>query len=277
MKTLYPILLCIMILCKMQVNAQTDSVKQEVQFKAGVFYNSHLHYYGRTDSLQSSGMFVLAELWFNKNIYVNVAPVFVNNALQKFEYAGTVATVGYQFNDLKKWAGNFYLVKPFYKESSQLVQSLLKAQVAGSVTWQSRIINITGGADAKFSNRVDFGAMAGVDHPFRFIWPDRTVLVINPAGYVYAGSQQFTRTRYEKNNFLFLPGTEQEIKENVKKFNILSCELSMPVILAKDRFQLLLIPAYVLPQNLLVVTDRPDLSEQGKKMFYVTAGVKVKL
>jgi hypothetical protein len=36
----------------------------------------------------------------------------------------------------------------------------------------------------------------------------------------------------------------------------------------------LLTPSFVLPQNLLEVSGRPDLSERGKNMFYATAGLK---
>jgi hypothetical protein len=48
----------------------------------------------------------------------------------------------------------------------------------------------------------------------------------------------------------------------------------MPVVVARGRFQFILNPAYVLPQNLLKVQGRPDLTEQGSDMFYLTAGIK---
>src|SRR5438094_9649552 len=102
--------------------AQADTATQnsKTQFKISVNYNSALNYYGRTDSLKSSGIFPMAELWFNKNFYVTAAPVFVNNSVASFDYAGTVATAGFQFNEKNKWFGNIYFVKPFYESSSQL-------------------------------------------------------------------------------------------------------------------------------------------------------------
>src|SRR5947207_14707282 len=110
------------------VQAQTDSTKKsKPQLKLSVNYNSNLNYYGRTDSLRSSGFFPLVELWFNENFYINAAPIFVNNKSASFDYAGTVATAGYQFlSPEKTWLGNFYVVKPFYESKSQLVQSSLK-------------------------------------------------------------------------------------------------------------------------------------------------------
>lgn len=262
-------------LWSLDIHAQKDSSGNKAQFKIGLFYNSGLNYYGRTDSLQSSGVFPLAELWFDKNVYINAAPVFVNNVRDHFQYAGTVTTLGYQFNDQKKWAGNIYVVKPFYRASSQLVQSALKAQVAATLTWQSKVINITGGGDVKFSDHTDFGFTAGIDHPVRFAWPGNVVLVLDPLATVNAGTRQFSDTYYKKSNFLLFPGTEEAVEENVKKFNILSYELSVPVILAVNKFQLLLIPAYVMPENLLPIAGHPGQSEYGKALFYITAGAKI--
>ena len=258
------------------LQGQTDSTENsKPQFKLSVNYNSNLNYYGRTDSLRSSGFFPLAEFWF-KNFYINAAPVFVNNASASFDYAGTVATAGYLFiSEDKKWYNNFYIVKPFYESNSQLVQSALKLQGAFSITNLNKLINITGGADVKFSDKVDFGITAGLDHIFRKQFADNSVLVIDPSAFLYAGTQQFTNSYFKRNNFLNFPVAGQTVSEEMKKFNILSYELSMPVIFAKDKFQLLLTPAYVIPQNLITVQGRPDLSERGKEMFYATIGVKI--
>jgi hypothetical protein len=259
------------------LKAQTDSTeKSKLKLKLSVNFNSGLNYYGRTDSLKSSGFFPLAELWFGENFYINAAPVFVNNSSTSFDYAGTVATAGYQFlSKEKNWFGNFYIVKPFYVSNSQLVQSALKAQTAFSLTNLNKLVNITGGADVKVSDKVDFGVTAGLDHIFRKQFANNSVLVIDPSAYLFAGTQQFTNTYYKQNSFLFVPGAGQRVSENVKNFNVLSYEFSTPVIYAKEKFQLLITPAYVVPQNLITVEGRPDLSERGKEMFYATIGVKL--
>jgi hypothetical protein len=279
-KFFYKWIFALILFSSYTATAQTDSVGNEddqTHFKIGVYYNSALNYYGRTDSLKSSGFFPMAELWFNKNFYVTAAPVFVNNAAVSFDYAGTVATAGFQFNENNKWFGNFYFVKPFYESSSQLVQSALKAQVAMSLSRMTQVINITVGGDIKLSDKIDLGITGGVDHIIRHQFADNSVLVIDPSAYVYAGTQQFTNTYYKKSNFLLFPGVEQSVSEEVKSFNILSYELSMPVIFAKGKFQLLFTPAYVIPQNLITVQGRPDLSERGKEMFYATVGAKLSL
>jgi hypothetical protein len=249
---------------------QSDSSNNKTQFRLGVFYNSHLNYYGRTDSLRSSGVFPLAELVFGSGVYINAAPVFVNNTLQHFEYAGTVATLGYRFNKKNKFAGNIYAVKPVYKDNSELVQSALKAQFSSQFTWLNKVINLTAGADLKLSDHLDYGATAGIDHVFRFEPGGGVVIVVDPSANINAGTQRFSKTYYKKSSFLFFPGVEQEVTESVNQFKILSYEFSMPVIVAKGKFQFIANPAYVLPQNLIV-------TERGENMFYITIGAKINL
>jgi hypothetical protein len=250
--------------------------KEQTQFKIGVNYNSNLNYYGRTDSLRSSGFFPLAELWFNESFYFNAAPIFVSNKVSTFEYGGTIASAGYQFNSENKWLGNIYLLKPFYKENSELVQSTLKAQTGMTLTWLNKAINLTTGGDVKFSDKTDFGFMAGVDHIFRLQLDDKSVLVIDPSATLNASTQQFTRSYLKKTvgSFLF-PGNEQIVNKSAQRFNILSYEFSIPVVYGKGKFQLLITPVYVIPQNLITIENRPDLSERGKEMFYATIGVKL--
>lgn len=281
-------ILLLLILIGYFVNAQsepaeksaedTQTQKKKVEFKISANYNTGLNYYGRTDSLRSSGFYPLAELWFNEKFYMNAAPVFVNNTIASFQYAGTITSIGYQFNSKNKWLGNIYVLKPFYKDNSELVQAALKAQTGMTLTWLNKAVNVTCGADVKFSDNTDFGVTAGLDHIFRYQLDDKSVLVIDPSAYLNAGTQQFSKSYLKRTSgFLFFPGSEQTVTESSQKFNILSYELSIPVIFATGKFQLLLTPAYVIPQNLVVVQGRPDLSERGQEMFYATIGAKISL
>lgn len=259
------------------VNGQTDTTGEaKTEFKISANYNTGLNYYGRIDSLHSSGFFPLAEIWFNEKFYINAAPVFVNNSVASFQYAGTIASAGYQFNSDDKVLGNIYVIKPFYQESAKLVQSALKAQAGMTITLLNKVLNVTGGGDVKFSDKTDVGLTAGLDHIFRYQLNDRSVLVIDPSAYVNAGTQQFTKSYLKRSSgFIFFPGNEQVVTESAQKFNVLSYEFSVPVILATGKFQLLFTPAYVLPQNLIVVEGRPDLSERGENLFYATFGAKM--
>ncbi len=267
---------CLFCLASLVSYGQTDSSsKASVQpkFKLGVYFNTHLNYFGRTDSLRSSGIFPLAELWLNDNFYVNAAPIFVNNKTKSFDYTGSVATAGYRFTtNSKKLSGNIYFVKPFYRDNSQLVQSALKGQGAFTLTALNKIVNVTGGADIKFSKGTDYGVTGGLDHLFRFQLDPKSVLVIDPSAYVYAGTQHFTETYYKNTG---IPGLNQLVTKNTDRFAVLSYEFSMPVVLGLGKVQLLAIPAYVLPQNLITIPNRPDLSERGEDLFYATLGVKM--
>ena len=260
------IILYTLIIAPVFAIAQENS-KTTTEFKLGAYCNSSLNYYGRTDSLKSSGFFPMAEIWLNKSFYINAAPVFVTNESVNFDYAGTVATIGYRFSKENKYAIHLYGVKPFYEPSSQLVQSALKAQVAGMLTINSKAININTGADVKFSDNMDYGLTGGLDHLFKF-QPGKAILVVNPSAYINAGTQEFTKTYYKQSNFVFFPGGSQLFSEEVKRFKVLSYEFSVPVVLGIGKFQLIAIPAYVMPQNLII-------SENGKNMFYATIGGKV--
>lgn len=257
------------------VSAQDSTQKTKPQFKLSVNYNSGLNYFGRTDSLKSRGVFPMAEFWINENFYVNAAPIFVNNALQKMDYAGTVATVGYQYMN-EKWLTNLSVIKPFYEANAQLVQSALKAQANMSFTRLNKVANITLGADAKFSDKVDFGATAGLDHIIRLQAKDNSVLLFDPAIYAYAGTQQFSRTYTRQKSGLPLPGRnrEEQVTETGTRFHILAYEASLPIIFAKNKMMFIATPSYILPQNLLTVPNRPDLSEKGENTFYTTLSLK---
>ena len=279
MKTIHTLFIAAFLFVSATAIGQTDSIgnkKVAVQFKLGVYYNSNLHYLGRTDSLKSSAVFPVAELWFGKGFYINAAPVFINNVTRTFSYEGSVATVGYRFNNQQnKFGGNIFFVKPLYKEGSELVQSALKGQFSSTFTASNKFLNVTIGGDLRFSDKLDYGATGGLDHLFRFEPGDEFVLVVDPSAYIIAGTQQFTRSYYKQSGFPLFPGTEQLVTEDVKRFAILAYEFSMPVVLAKGKFQLIANPAYVIPQNLVKIEGRQDLSERGKEMFFITVGGKV--
>ena len=98
--------------------------------------------------------------------------------------------------------------------------------------------------------------------------------MFDPSAYVYAGTQNFTNTYYRKNNLPLLQGNNQRVTENVQRFNILAYEATLPLIYAKDSWMFLATPSYIVPQNLLTVEGRPDLSERGENLFYMTLAIK---
>jgi hypothetical protein len=155
----------------------------------------------------------------------------------------------------------------------------LKGQTGLNLTWNNKIVNVNGGADLKFSNRTDLGLTAGLDRLFIYLIPNtKAALAFNPSAYAYAGTQNFTQTVRKRNQIAGLPvGNQQTVQEEVTQFSLLSYELSAPIVLVAGKFNATISPSYVMPQNLIKIPNRPDLSERGENMFYITASVGVRL
>jgi len=260
--------------------AQNDTSQHRKNvFSAGVNYQSKLHYFGRTDSLKSSGLFPTIGFELKQGFYVNSNFIFVHNPASPLAYNGTIIEGGFKFPQSRNFSGNIFYNQFLYKDNSELVQSALKSQTGMNLSYNNKIVNVNIGGDAKFSDRTDFGATAGLDHLFIYLIPStKYAVAINPSAYAYGGTQNFTNTYYKKQNVLGLPiGNQQPVTETSTKFNILAYEFSAPIVFVAGKFNASVTPSYVMPQNLAKVSDRPDLSENGKNMFYVTAGVGVRL
>ena len=263
------------ILSYSQESNPKGSLKDELS--ASVNYQSALHYFGRTDSLKSSGLFPSVGFQSKTGLYAQCNFIFVQNAGQATTYAGTIIEAGYRFLQSDHFSGNLFYSQFLYKDKSTLVQSALKSQTGINLSYLNKIVNINGGADLKFSNQTDVGTTLGVDHLFIFTkGMNHIAIAIDPSVYAYAGTQKFTNSYLEKKSMLGFP-VAQQTTEQVTQFNILSYEVSMPVVFVSGKFNASVTPSYVIPQNLITVAGRPDLSERGKEMFYVTLSVGVKL
>ena len=254
---------------------QKDSSEQKkTELVIAVSYNSGLNYYGRVDSLKSSGFYPTLGVNFKNGIYLHSSFIFINNAAYN-GYAASIVEGGYQFKNKKEsWSGNIFVNKFFYKDNTELVQSALKGTAGINLAHLNKIINLNAGADLKLSDKIDIGANAGIDHIFRIEKVGKGVIVIDPSAYLYAGTQNFTQTYYQEKKLLFLPAGEEAITTSSRKFSILSYELSCPVVYGLGKMNLVLSPAYVLPQNLVTVPGRPDLSETGANLFYLTSTLR---
>jgi hypothetical protein len=256
----------------------TTTVKKNV-FTAGINYQSALHYFGRTDSLKSSGLFPTIGFQLKEGFYVNSNFIFVNNSVSSFSYNGTIVEGGFRFPQTKNFSGNIFYTQFLYKDKSQLVQSALHSQTGINLTYNNKIVNVNVGGDAKFSDKTDFGATAGLDHLFLYLIPNtKNAIAVNPSAYAYAGTQNFTNTYYKKQNVLGLPlGNPRAVTETSTRFNVLAYEFSAPVVFVAGKFNASITPSYVIPKNLVKIANRPDLSENGQNMFYVSAGIGVRL
>jgi hypothetical protein len=268
------LLVCCGFVCPLFAQDKDSTAKNKTELVVAISYNSGLNYYGRVDSVKSTGFYPTAGVNFKNGIYLHSSFVFINNASYN-GYAATIAEAGYQFKNKKEsWSGNIFVNKFFYKDNTGQVQSALKGTAGINLAHLNKIINLNAGADVKLSDKIDIGVSAGLDHTFRIENIGKGVIVIDPSAYLYAGTQNFTNTYYQEKNFLFLPAGEEAVTTNSRKFSILSYELSCPVVYGLGKMNLVLSPAYVIPQNLVVVPGRPDLSERGASLFYLTSTLK---
>lgn len=261
--------------CFAQETEQKQTRKNELS--ASVNYQSALHYFGRTDSLKSSGLFPSIGFQSKTGLYAQGNFIFVQNKDLPTTYTGSIIEAGYRFPESEHFIGNLFYSQFLYKDQSTLVQSALKSQTGINLGYTNKILNLTGGLDFKFSNQTDIGATLGLDHLFLFTKGLKNMaFALNPSAYANFGTQNFNNTYIEKKNVLGIPVSQQTTSKSTQ-FNVLSYELSMPVVFVAGKFNASITPAYVIPQNLITVVGRPDLSERGKELFYVTLSVGIKL
>jgi hypothetical protein len=270
--TLFP-LFFIGILLRAQSVDSSSAPEKKITFTAGATFNSSINYYGRTDSLKSQGIYPFAGITLKNGLYLFSNFIFINNALTT-TYAATTLEAGYSFKNKKgTWKGNIFGARFFYNADVSLIQSVVKEQVGFNLANINNVINIHAGADAKFSNQTDFGANAGLDHVFR-IDPvgKKGVIVITPSVYGYFGTQRFSKTYLQEKKFLLFPVSQQQVTQSSNQFGIMSYELSCPIIYGIGKMNLIVTPAYVLPQN--VITAGSASSQKADNLFYTTATIR---
>ncbi len=264
----------ILIACLFAVGlAQAQDTSRYVHVSAGLLYNSGLNYYGRVDSLKSKGLCPFVGITLKNGLYVNSTFVFIENS-QQSQYAATLLEAGYNFKSANNhWAGNLSGSRFFYQQDIALVESAVKEVVSASITELNPIANITLTGSARWSNQVDYNAQAGLDHITRIpnVFSPKGVLVVDPMATIAAGTQNFTTTYYEEKHFLIFPIAQQQLTTSSQQFNILAYEFSCPVVYGLGKLNLMLTPAYVMPQHLLTA------SETGRNLFYINATAKVTL
>ena len=249
----------------------TNDKEKKVRLSVATAFSSRLHYYGRTDSLKSSALIPTIVMQMGKHISITPAFIFINNNQASFNYAASTINATYNFGKKKGVAGTVYADKFFYKGSSELVRSVQQGQAGFTLGYLNKIVNITGGSGAAFSkSNTDFFAIAQLDHAFKKT-KGNNVFLITPSATANAGTQNFTKSYYKKNNFLFFPATEQLVTEDSKQFSLLSYEFDLSLIYAYKRFIVNVTPGYVLPQNIITVANNPSLSEKASNLFYCNA------
>lgn len=276
MKTLNKFLLSALtfILGVCRLNAQNNQVDADPKsiFSASVNYVSKLNYFGRVDSLKSSGMLTSIGYQHKSGLYAQSNFIFIQNAAQPLNYTGASLEGGYKFPQSKHFSGNLFFTDFLYKDNSVLVQSALHYQTGINLVVNNNIANINTGADLKFSNdKTDLGISFGVDHIFLIKTANKKIVwAINPSAYTYWGTQNFSYSYLQKTSFLGIPTGSAPASASYTRFNLLSYEFSAPVVLVAGKLNASFTPSFVVPENLIA-------NERGMQLFYCTIGIGIRL
>ncbi|PAC26511.1 hypothetical protein [Flectobacillus sp. BAB-3569] len=250
--------------------SETETPKKTVAtIISGLSYSPKLHYYGRTDDLKSSALMPTVLVQFDSlGLYLTGSTVFTTNTVQPLQYAATVTEVGYKFGKRQGIAGSIYADKFFYQNKT-LVQSALQGQAGLNLIHLNKIANINLTSIAAFSDKTDFFASAGLEHPI-VMKTGKSVFVVTPTAVANAGTQSFTNTYFKNNKFLGIPISNQSTTQTTQVFNLLSYEFSMPVVWVFNNIFLVATPGYVMPQNVVSTSGNTEVvSRNGTNLFYV--------
>ena len=248
--------------------------KEKTSLTLSSNFASKLHYYGRTDSLKSTALVPGLLLQFGNGIFISSSFIFINNSRQSFEYSATVAGAGFSFGETKGIAGSIYADKFFYANNT-LVQSSQQGQAGFKLSHLNKILDVNLGGSTVFSDKSDYFASLGVDHIFLFKHK-KSVFVIMPTVAANAGTQNFTNSYYNTRSVFGIPTGGEQVTETSKRFQLLSYEASIPVAYAYKKLIVTFTPGYVIPQSVIKIAGRPDLSENASSLFYANLGVAFK-
>ena len=252
---------------------QAKDEKNAASLTIGSGFSSNLHYYGRTDSLKSNALIPNLSFEFGKGFFINASFIFINNKTKSVDYTAAVAGAGYKFGAEEGLAGSIYADKFFY-QNNQLVQSSQTGQAGFSLSWLNKVADINLGSSVVFSDNTDFFTSLGLDHPFRF-GKEATVFSISPTVTANAGSQNFTHSYLLKRNIFLFPLADEQFTQTSKRFQLLSYDISVPMEFVHNNLSIHITPGYVLPQNIIKVEGRPDLSENASNLFYFNIGASI--
>lgn len=275
MKKIFSLCICMILIASTfgQIKDSTVLIKPIKKTIATVFagavFAPRLHYYGRTDNQKSNALLPTVLVQFDSiGLYASGTSVLLSNKIQSLDYAGTIAELGLRFGKSTGITGNIYGNK-FVYNTTQLPQSVLKEQVGLNLNYLSKVINITSGGSAAFSdNRTDFFTTGGLNKNFTIL-NGKSVFVITPSAVINAGSQNFTSAYYKQNTVAGIPVNNTLVMQRGRRFNILSYEFSTPVIWAYKNLFLIATPTFVMPESIINMPNFPQYSENAQNLFFV--------
>jgi len=241
------------IICFSQTTgAEKDTTKSVSSLTVSLLYSTNTLYLGRKDANYKSYLNPGLTYINKTGIYVSLSgdyyPDLKINKLADYTYEA-----GYQFTLMKELTGSIYLSGLHSNSNSTKVNAGVGTSFGTYLSWDNDIVNIGAGFDyskGKFSD-LSFTPTVSKSIPFSFGSLYQFDLSIDPSLTFSLGSQNFYRyyladRKYK--NATVATRVNEHVKE-LKKFQLLDYEFSMPVSLSYSDFTLTVTPLYVIPVN----------------------------
>lgn len=233
-----------------------DSTKEKSYFTTGVSYLSNSVYNGRTDSLRTTYITPMLSYYDKSGFYANAAISYLASESEKRIDLFALG-IGYDFDITTNLSGGVSADKYFYNQSSTNIQSDIKGNVGGNLSYDFGLFQLSAGADILFATKSDFAINGGVAHAF-YIGDQPNKWSITPTATVHMSTLNFyegyTNRRAGKNaqNGNANAGTVTSvttITNRGKGLTLLDYELSLPITYDAKCWGFAIIPTLALPQN----------------------------
>lgn len=280
----------------------TKKDKKTMIFNPGFTYISNLTYAGRKNTIGTPVLAPYFNLISTKGFFLS-ATGYLNTSKKAWSFDGAGITPGYIFNISKHFNGYLSATKYFFSDSSSLILASMKGTVDGGLNYTSELINIGVTFDYMLSKKSDFFAGVNISKDVTFQVFKAGEMKISPTAAFTAGTQSFYETYYKNivtkkrvpnpdNNSNPLDGilggsssnpdsstitsifTEEQQKE-IRSFNPLNLNFSIPVTLSYGKFILTMAPNVVFPFKQINPGKENASSELNDPFFFFSAGLSM--
>ncbi|MBC7722122.1 MAG: hypothetical protein H7068_08870 [Pedobacter sp.] len=235
-----------------------DSTKEKSYFKASISYLTNSVYNGRKDSLLYPYITPTLGYYDKSGFYVNGSLSYLRSSSEKRIDLFTLG-VGYDFDISTNLSGGIYADKYFYNNSSTNIQSDIKGNVGGSLSYDFGLLQLSAGADVLFASKSDFAVNGGIAHAFYIGDESNNRWSITPTATAHMSTLNFyegyTNRRAGKTAQNGNPnaGTVTSVTSITNRggteLTLLDYELSLPITYDAKGWGFAITPTLALPQN----------------------------
>ena len=263
-KLYYTLLILLISMAAFTQPMRKSSVKNDTtNFKIQTNYLSNYVYNGRSDSIKAPYFYTTASVNFANGIYVNFSINYLLTPKQS-GYDFSELDLGYNYNIGEKINGEVYGTKYFYTSGSNLLSGNISSDIGFTFNYDLKYFNFHNSFDVFFSNKADMQFVPGIEKEILLNSTSKRSISITPSLYGSFSSLNF----YESSVNRRLPGFKNTKIQNAlngtlqtnttvdeKGFKFLDVELSLPISLDINKFNISLTPTYAIPFNKVTTTS----------------------